>query len=438
MQNRDKAEQIFISGVRSVLPDRLITNHISIKGSVLKIDDLNFSLEDIRNIYVIGAGNASAAMAHYVETILGDRITEGHIVVKYRHSCKLKKIKVTEAGHPIPDLNGFRATEDILRIANQATENDLVICLISGGGSALMADLPEGCLPEELFIVNNLLIRCGASINEINIVRKHLSKVKGGQLSRAVWPGTLVSLIISDVIGNPLDVIASGPTVPDNSTFGEALKILENYQIINDITAGIKNYLKEGVQGLRSETPKPGDPVFAKTFNILAGTNLFALEAAKNRAVDFGFNTFIIDSKMHGDVIKVSQTIVDTALDYKNNTELRKPVCLLYGGETTIKITGAGLGGRNQHLALSTAIKLQNKPGIIVLSAGTDGTDGTTNVTGAVVDSDTILHALSGNLDPEKYLKEFDSYNFFKTTGGHVITGPTFTNVMDMVIVLVE
>ena len=438
MQNRDKAEQIFISGVRSVLPDKLITNHISIKGSVLKIDDLNFSLEDIRNIYVIGAGKASAAMAHYVETILGDRITEGHIVVKYRHSCKLKKIKVTEAGHPIPDLNGFRATEDILRIANQATENDLVICLISGGGSALMADLPEGCLPEELFIVNNLLIRCGASINEINMVRKHLSKVKGGQLSRAVWPGTLVSLIISDVIGNPLDVIASGPTVPDNSTFGEALKILENYQIINDITAGIKNYLKEGVQGLRSETPKPGDPVFAKTFNILAGTNLFALEAAKNRAVDFGFNTFIIDSKMHGDVIKVSQTIVDTALDYKNNTELRKPVCLLYGGETTIKITGAGLGGRNQHLALSTAIKLQNKPGITVLSAGTDGTDGTTNVTGAVVDSDTVHYALSGNLDPEKYLKEFDSYNFFKKAGGHVITGPTFTNVMDMVIVLVE
>jgi Putative glycerate kinase len=438
MDNRINAERIFLSGVRSVMPEKLISRNMSVEGSVLKIGDLSFSFKDIRNIYVIGAGKASAAMGHYVENILGNRITEGHIVVKYGYSCKLRKIKVTEAGHPIPDLNGITATRDILRIARQGAENDLVICLISGGGSALMADLPEGFLPEELVIVNNLLIRSGASINEINTVRKHLSEVKGGQLVRAIWPAASVSLILSDVAGNPLDVIASGPTVPDSTTFGEALKILSDYQLTNDITLPVLNYLKEGEKGIRSETPKPGDPLFTKTFNILAGTNLIALEAAKETAIDLDYNTFIIESEMRGDVEHLAQSIVDTALCYKNNNEIKKPVCLLYGGEPTIKVTGEGLGGRNQHLALSAAIKLQNKPGITILSAGTDGTDGPTKAAGAVVDSDTMHLALSIDIDPEKYLSEFDSFNFFKKTGGQIITGPTFTNVMDLVVVIVE
>ena len=438
MNNREKAEQIFISGVRSVMADKLINGIMSLSGSVLRIGELSFSLENIGNIFVIGAGKASAAMGHHVENILGNLITEGHIIVKYQHSVKLKKIKVTEAGHPVPDLNGFRASEDILRIAHQATENDLVICLISGGGSALMADLPEGCLPEEIIIVNNLLIRSGATINEINTVRKHLSQIKGGQLTKAVWPATLVSLILSDVTGNPLEVIASGPTVPDTSTFGDALQILEKYQLIYDVTSGILNYLKEGAEGIIPETPKPGDPVFAKTFNILAGTNLTALEGAKKCANDLGFNTFIIESELQGDVENVSRAIVDAALYYKNNIEIRKPFCLLYGGETTIKVTGEGLGGRNQHLALSAALKIQNLPGITILSAGTDGNDGPTNAAGAVVDSETMLVSSSLKLDPEIFLREFDSFNFFRKTGGHIITGPTFTNVMDLAVVIVE
>jgi len=438
MNNRENAEQIFISGVRSVLPDKLINNILSVKGSLIKIGDLSFSLDEINNVYVIGAGKASAAMAHYVETILGNRITDGHIIVKYEHSCKLIRVSVTEAGHPIPDMNGFRATEEVIRIAGQAGENDLVICLISGGGSALMADLPEGCLPEELMIVNSLLVRCGATINEINCVRKHLSGIKGGQLSRTVWPATLVSLILSDVTGNPLDVIASGPTVPDSSTFGEALDILEKYHLTYDVTAGILNYLKEGAHGIRPETPKPGDPLFSKTFNILAGTNLTALEAAKNKANDLGFNTFIVTSELQGDATDASHNIVETALHYKYNNEIRKPVCLLFGGETTVKVDGEGLGGRNQHLALSAAIKLQDKEGITLLAAGTDGNDGPTDAAGAVVDSNTIKEARSGKTDPEKYLQEFNSYNFFKAAGGHIITGPTYTNVMDLIVVLAE
>jgi len=438
MNNRQFAEQIFMAGVGSVLPEKLITGLMKLEGSLLIIGEHKLELGSIRNIYVIGAGKASAAMGHYVETILGSRIAGGHIVVKYGYSCKLKRIAVAEAGHPVPDSNGFKATEEIIRISEKASENDLVICLISGGGSALMADLPQNLLPEELYIVNNLLIRCGATINEINCVRKHLSRVKGGQLTRIVNPAQLVTIIISDVVGNPLEVIASGPTVPDSSTFSDALNIIEKYNLTTDITSGVLNYLKEGSLGNHPETPKPGDPLFSGTLNILAGTNQIALNAAKSHASGLGFKTYIIDSELHGDVENICESVLNTAMSFKNNNEIPKPVCLLYGGETTIKVGAEGIGGRNQHLALSAAVRLRNISFITLLSAGTDGTDGPTDATGAVVDSDTIRRALSLNEDPEKYIYEYDSYNFFKRVGGHIVTGPTFTNVMDMLIVLIE
>ena len=438
MNNREIAEKIFMAGVRSVLPEKLITGIMKIDGSVLTINENKIPLDNIKNIYVIGAGKASAAMGHYVESILGDRITGGHIVVKYGYSCKLKRIKVTEAGHPIPDSNGFKATEEIIKLSSRASENDLVICLISGGGSALLADLPEGLLPEELYIVNNLLIRCGASINEINCVRKHLSLIKGGQLARIVRPAQLATLILSDVTGNPLEVIASGPTVPDPSTFSDALQVIDDYHLTADITSGVLNYLKDGSSGIHPETPKPGDPLFSGTLNILAGTNQIALKAAKAQAVNMGFRTYIIDTELHGDVENVSESVISTAISFKNNNDIQKPVCLLYGGETTVRINGNGKGGRNQHLALLAAMRLKNLPGLTLLSAGTDGTDGPTDYAGAVVDSETVRKAISLNEDPENYLYEFNSYNFFKRFGGQIITGPTFTNVMDIVVILVE
>jgi len=438
MNNREIAEKIFMAGVRSVLPEKLITGIMKIDGSVLTINENKIPLDNIKNIYVIGAGKASAAMGHYVESILGERITGGHIVVKYGYSCKLKRIKVSEAGHPIPDSNGFKATEEIIKLSSRASENDLVICLISGGGSALLADLPEGLLPEELYIVNNLLIRCGASINEINCVRKHLSLIKGGQLARIVRPAQLATLILSDVTGNPLEVIASGPTVPDPSTFSDALKVIDDYHLTADITSGVLNYLKDGSSGIHPETPKPGDPLFSGTLNILAGTNQIALKAAKAQAVNMGFRSYIIDTELHGDVENVSESVISTAISFKNNNDIQKPVCLLYGGETTVRINGNGKGGRNQHLALLAAMRLKNLPGLTLLSAGTDGTDGPTDYAGAVVDSETVRKAISLNEDPENYLYEFNSYNFFKRFGGQIITGPTFTNVMDIVVILVE
>lgn len=438
MNSRQKAELIFLEAIRSVLPEKLIRNSMSLSGTTLRIGNLNFDTEELENIYVVGAGKASAAMAHYVENILGQHITRGHVTVKYGHSCKLKKINVTEAGHPLPDENSFRATSDIQTIVEKAGEKDLVVCLISGGGSALMSDLPEGLLPEDLIIVNNLLVRCGASIHEINTVRKHLSGIKGGQLARLAWPATLVSLILSDVIGDSLDVIASGPTVPDPSTFSDALKILEKYNLIPDLTEGVLRYIRDGVDGRHPETPKPGDQIFSRTSNVLIGTNLTALGAARSFAFDEGFDTTIVTNRMSGNSVEMAYDIAESAIRYKNDNSVKKPACLLYGGETTLKVEGLGMGGRNQHMALCAAVRLKETNGITLLAAGTDGTDGPTGAAGAVVDSDTIKHAVSVGEDPEKYLMEFDSYNFFRKTGGHIITGPTYTNVMDIVIVLIE
>jgi len=438
MNAGETAERIFLEGVKGVLPGKLINDLITLRGSLLKIGYLSYDLEKISNIYIIGAGKASSAMAHYVESILGIRIKEGHIVTKYGHACKLKFLKVTEAGHPIPDLNSYRATGEVLQIADRAGEDDLVICLWSGGGSSLLADYPESSSPDEIALINEILVKCGADIREINAVRKHLSKVKGGQLARHIWPASAVSIIISDVIGDPPDIIASGPAVPDNSTFADALAVLEKYQLINEIPSGLLDYINDGVQGIRSDTPKPGDEIFSKTVTFLAGSNRSALQAAKIEAEKLGLTTFVITDSLTGDTGNACTSIIDTITIYKNNSDLQKPICLLFGGETTVKVTGKGRGGRNQHLALTTAFRLQHIPGITLLAAGSDGNDGDTNAAGAVVDSNTINEALSMNIDPELYLNNFDSYNFFKKAGGHIRTGPTMTNVMDLIVVLIE
>jgi hydroxypyruvate reductase/glycerate 2-kinase len=438
MNSRSIAEQIFLAGVESVLPDRLIAKVMELEDNDLKIEHLSFNLERIENIYVIGAGKASAMMGAEVEKILGDRIAEGHIVVKYGHSCKLKYINVSEAGHPVPDANGFRATREIINIAESASWNDLVICLLSGGGSSLLPDIPGKITAAEMMKLNGLLINSGACISEINAVRKHLSEVKGGHLARIVYPATLVNLILSDVPGDPLDVIASGPTVPDPTTFHQALEVLEKFGLTDSVPQGVIEFLSDGVSGKRPETPKPDDPVFNNTFNILVGSNRMALEAARSKSLEFNINAVILDDQLQGDITTISEYLVETAIKFKNDKNEVKPVCLLLGGETTVKMTGKGTGGRNQHLALSSAQLLLNNPGITILSAGTDGNDGPTDVAGAVVDSETVPEAISKNIDPEKHLSDFNSFHFFKKAGGQIITGPTMTNVMDIIVVIVE
>jgi glycerate-2-kinase len=438
MDQKQVAEDIFLSAVRSVTPSVLIPSVFSLDNNVLRAGNITFQLNEIRNIYVIGAGKASAAMAAEVEKILGDRIEKGHIIVKYGHSCRLKRIKVTEAGHPVPDRKGFKATRSLLEIAAEAGEGDLVICLISGGGSALLADFPEGSSAKEIIRMNELLVNCGAGISEINAVRKHTSYVKGGQLARTVFPATLLNLVLSDVPGDPLDVIASGPTVPDPSTFNQALEVLRKYDLVQKIPENILQHLHKGINGLIPETPKSGDIVFSKTINLLIGTNKVALEAAVRKAFDYNINALIIDTKLQGDVSSVADYVVETAVRFRKDENEVKPVCLLFGGETTVKMTGKGKGGRNQHLALLVSLLLRDLPEMTFLSGGTDGNDGPTDAAGAIVDSDTYLQAISEKIIPEKYIEAFNSYNFFRKAGGHVITGPTMTNVMDVMVMIVR
>ncbi len=437
MDQRNKAVEIFLTGVESVKPDRLINRYISIHSNSLKINELTFDLSTINSIYVIGAGKASAAMANALEFILGSRITGGHIITKYGHSLPLKFMDITEAGHPVPDENGTAGTDQVLKIVKKAGKDDLVICLISGGGSALLADVPDGCTLEDLSILTRSLLKAGADIIEINCIRKHLSKVKGGLLSRAAYPARLVSLILSDVIGDPPDAIASGPTAPDPTTFSDAISVIGKYKIEEDIPSRLYRVLQEGAGGKRQETLKESDEILRRTSNLIIGTNILALETAKAKAESFGYESQIVTNTLEGDVADVAEYIIEKAKSIKTGNNHQK-YCLLFGGEPTVKVRGDGLGGRNQHLALIIADLIRELPGMTILSGATDGTDGPTDAAGAVVDCHTSENAKVRGLNMEEYINHFNSNSFFIQEGGLIKTGPTQTNVMDLMVTLVE
>jgi glycerate-2-kinase len=435
MENRQQVTDIFLAGVKSVKPDNLINRYVSINNNILQIEEISFDLSILKNIFIVGAGKASASMAKAIENILGSRITAGHVITKYEHSIPLKYIEITEAGHPVPDENGIKGTSNILSIVNKAQKDDLVICLISGGGSALLADVPEGCTLEDLKAVSSVLLKTGANITEMNCIRKHLSKVKGGLLAKAASPASVVSLILSDVIGDPLDVIASGPTAPDPTTFADAIEIIRKYGIESEIPKQIYNVLQEGFENKRQETLKESDEMLLRTNNLIIGTNLLSLKTAREKAELLGYETSVMTNKLEGDISDVATFIIENVKSAVNEKP-DKRMCLLFAGEPTVKIKGTGKGGRNQHLALLIAGLLKDLPNVTFLSGGTDGTDGPTDAAGAVVDSLTLKNSLNLHLDMEIYLNNFDSYNFFKQEGGLIITGPTQTNVMDLMISL--
>lgn len=437
MNKRQTAIDIFLAGVESVKPDNLISRYVSLNGNALRIENIRFDLSIVKNIYVVGAGKASAAMSRAIESILGHRISDGHIVTKYDHAVSLEFIGITEAGHPVPDENGINGTAQILSIVKKAEKDDLVICLISGGGSALLADVPEGCTLQDLKTLSSVLLSIGANINEMNCIRKHLSKVKGGQLAKAASPARVVSLILSDVIGDPLDVIASGPTAPDPTTFADAISIIRNYHIESDIPEQILKVLQDGVDKKLPETLKDSDPILQQTSNLIIGTNLLALQTAKEKAELLGYESQIITSTLDGDVGDVAKYVNDIARGF-NVKKFNKKICLLFAGEPTVKIQGTGLGGRNQHLALLVAKLLADLPNITFLSGGTDGSDGPTDAAGAVVDSYTSGNASSLSLNMDQYINNCDSYHFFRQEGGLIITGPTQTNVMDLMVLLID
>jgi glycerate 2-kinase len=387
-----------------------------------------------RHIFVIGAGKAGASMALGVERVIGRRITAGLINVKYGHLARLRRIELHECGHPLPDREGEVGAARIAEIARRAGDDDLVICLISGGGSALLP-LPAGPVTlEEKQAVTGLLLASGANIHEINAVRKHLSSIKGGQLARLAAPAAVETLLLSDVVGDDLDVIGSGPTAPDASTFATAAAVMEKYQILDRAPAAVRTRLEQGVRGGIDETPKAGDEIFRRVGHTVIGSNRLALDAAGRRARDLGYRPVILSSEIQGETREVARMHAAIAREVAlRHQPVRPPACLITGGETTVTLRGDGLGGRNQEFVLAAAIDLAGLPDVVVLSVGTDGTDGPTDAAGAIADGDTCRR----NPDARQFLARNDSYHYFQSLGDLVKTGPTNTNVMDVRIVLI-
>lgn len=435
---RQDAANIFQSGINAVNAETAVRNACQLTGTRLQIQEASFDLSAYDSLYVIGAGKATADMAAAIESLLGDRIRGGLITVKYGHTRPLKYIDIVEAGHPLPDANGLKGARQILEIADQATESDLILCLLSGGGSALLPQPAEGLTLADKQAVIQALLDCGAAINEINAIRKHISAIKGGRLAQSARPAALITLILSDVVGDKLDVIASGPTVPDTSTFPDCVKIIEAYHLKDRIPASVLNHLELGTSGDIEETPKTDAEAFNQTFNFIVGSNITALKAACKTAENLGYNALILSSMIEGETKDVARVHTAIAKEIRQSkTPLAPPACLLSGGETTVTIAGEGLGGRNQEFALAAAIDIRDEAVMVVLSGGTDGTDGPTDAAGAVIDTDTFQKALDTGLSPYAYLKNNDSYHFFQQTGDLLMTGPTGTNVMDLRIVLV-
>jgi len=435
-----QAQEIFYAAIHAVQPKVLLPDHIYVHEEMLHIAGQEINISSVNNFIVIAAGKAAPAMAKEAQKQLGNLITRGICITKYEHAVPLSKFQTVEAAHPVPDNNSILAGELVLKALQQLSVNDIVLILLSGGASSLLADIPEGCILEDLQQLSNLLVNSGASIDQINIVRKHVSSIKGGQLAKAAYPAKLFTLIISDVPGDDPGSIASGPTVPDRSTFEDTYRVLVKYNIWMQVNESVKQYIQKGLHAEIEETPKPGSLFFKNTFSEIIGNNKLALEAAKISASQAGYHVVILNNDLCGDTEQEARQFVQYLLDYDGNL----PACIIMGGETTLKVTGHGKGGRNQHFALCALHELLKKNktkydrNITVLAAGTDGTDGPTDAAGAVIDTEMIKVGIINKDELNKHLADFDAYRFFDKAGGLIITGPTQTNVMDMVIGLIN
>ena len=441
---RSQAQELFQASLRRVDPYEAVKRFVRLdkENLVLHQDEETEGVLDLQafaRVFVVGGGKATAPMARAVEDILGERIRRGIINVKYGFAEKLLRTELIEAGHPLPDQKGVEGARKILDLLQSAGERDLIFSLISGGGSALLP-LPAGAITlAEKQALTKKLLDCGASIDEINTIRKHISLSKGGQLARAAFPATTVNLMLSDVVGDRMDVIASGPFVPDQSTFEEAWAIIEKYEF-TDLPESIRSHLQKGLEGKIPETPKTGDVVFSRVRNRIVGSNLLALEAAKEEAERMGYRTLILSSMVEGETKEVARVHTAVAKEIlASGQPLRVPACVISGGETTVTIRGHGFGGRNQEFCLAAALDLVDlPPRVVVLSGGTDGNDGPTPAAGAIVDQRTVQRGIQAGMKAAEYLRNNDSFRFFEKTGDLLMTGPTKTNVMDVRLVLVR
>jgi len=435
---RKTALGIFNAAVRAVDPGEAIRRHLTRDGSRLRIGEETIDLAKVGEVVVVGCGKAAAPMAATVEEIVGDRIGRGVVVTKYGHVKPTRLIRVHESGHPVPDDAGIAGAHAVLDHLRGLGPNDLVLVLISGGGSALTPAPVEGITLAEKQALTKALLACGADIREMNTLRKHISRFKGGQLARAAQPARVMTLILSDIVGDPLDAIASGPTVPDPTTYADALGILDKYRIRGEIPGAIRARLEAGARGEVPETPKPDDPLFARVRNLIVGSNIQALEAARSEARALGLTPMILSSSIEGETREIARMHAALAREVRTSgNPVKPPACLISGGETTVTLRGSGKGGRNQEFVLAAALDIAGLPQTVILSAGTDGTDGPTDAAGAIADGETCARALAAGLKPRAALDTNDAYPFFEKLGDLILTGPTKTNVMDVRLVLV-
>lgn len=443
--NRHLAQEalsFFEAGVRAVDPYRAVASRVRVDGDrvVVSGDDKEpIEIGPGRPIVVVGAGKATARMCQAIEDTLGDRIAGGVVVVKHGHTAPLARVETVEASHPVPDEDGVRGVDRMLALLDDLRDDAVVLALISGGGSALLPGPAEGIRLSDKQAVTDLLLAAGADIREMNTVRKHISAVKGGQLTRRAHPARVITFVLSDVVGDPLDAIASGPTVPDTSTFADALAVLDKYSLEDRVPASVLERLAAGARGEIAENPKPGDPAFDGSTCLLVGTNRRALDACCEAARQAGWNTMLLSSLIEGETRDVARMHTAIAREIrKTGTPLAPPACVVSGGETTVTLREQGRGGRNQEFALAAALDIAGEQGVAVLSAGTDGNDGPTDAAGAIAFGDTVQRGRQAGLEAAAHLAGNDAYPFFERIGDLIKTGPTNTNVMDVHILLID
>ena len=467
--------KVLAAAIRAVDPAVAVKTHIARAGDDVRVGPRAFRLSEVDRIIVVGGGKAGTPMAAALYELLGPRISAGVVNVKYGHTSvdrwqvrfehrpgteripallgdptdpprtpETGAIRIVEAGHPVPDAAGQAGAAQIATLLSGLTPRDLVFVLISGGGSALLPLPVEGISLADYQTLTSVLLRCGADITEINTIRKHCSRLQGGQLARLAAPAQVVTLILSDVVGTPLDAIASGPTVPDRSTFADAMAILKRYSILDQIPDSVRNHLLTGAAGAIPDTPKPGDPLFERVTNVVIGDNASAGRAAVAEARRLGFNSALLTTFIQGEAREVGRAVAGLAQGIAcGQSDFAVPACLVLGGETTVTVKGQGAGGRNQELALAAAIALDGYPlpddvEVAVVSLGTDGTDGPTDAAGGVAWRDTIARGRALGLDARAALADNDSYPYLGALGDLIVTGPTGTNVNDLVMVIVR
>jgi hydroxypyruvate reductase len=430
---RRAARQILDAAIAAGDAGRLTREALRRDGPRLRAGDRTLDLGRLRRVVVVGAGKASGTMAVAAEAVFDGTPVTGLVAVKERREPLPRGVRIVESGHPIPDARGEAAAAEILRLARDAGPDDLVLCLISGGGSALTPAPVPGVTLAQKQAVTRLLLESGATINELNAVRKHLSRLKGGQLARAAHPAPVVALLLSDVIGDPLDVIASGPTAPDPTTFQDALGVLDRFGLRDRVPTPVRTHLEAGARGEVEDTPKPGDPVLASVTNVVIGNNTLVVDAAVAEARRLGLAPHLLTRSLQGEARDVAREFAARLEAIaRSGTPVGRPACLIAGGETTVTIRGQGTGGRCQEFALALVPEVAAMRDVVVLAAGTDGSDGPTDAAGAVVDPTTLGRARAQGLDPGRLLAENDSNAFFASLGDLVVTGPTGSNLMDV------